>query len=167
MSYTIIYKVPEAGPIEVAGEFQNAWLGAMHVWDSMADRYVGQAFHAYKQDTWNLCANEEVPLPYRIALMTTFDRVMVKRQHIPRVIEAFAAFAQKFGAGNLIEQARCLRKLADDEACYAVCWNQTSVTAAWMIYELDRDDYRPYDLSRDSGHWFMFKDDEVPQLRQE
>jgi hypothetical protein len=185
MSYTIVHKVPQTGAIATGFDIQNAWLGAMHIWERMYWRYCHVGRHdeyafgmvmtrdldrkdSLKQ-VWDLAKRSEptilhpftVPLNDRIVLATTFDKVMVKREHLPRLIEAFHAFMTSHGGtDNMRKQVQAFEKLSKDEECYAVCWTQTSVVAdAWMVYEPDEDDHRQYDISIDTGHWFLFDDE--------
>lgn len=178
MSYTIVHKVPETGGITEGFEIHNAWLGAMHIWESMYWRYV----HVGARDefsfgmmmtrdldkpngikrVWDLAKETRVPIDERIVLTTTFDGVMVKREHLPRLAEAFRVFIRSGhdNTSNISLQIQAYDKLALDETCYAVCWTQTSVAGdAWLVYEEDKDDHRPYDISRDSKHWFLFNDE--------
>jgi len=112
------------------------------------------------QPVWDLAEDERVPFELRIVLMSTFDNVMVKRADLPTVATAFEEYWRFFAdGGHLDEQAKKLRELAEDETCYAVCWNQTSVNCdTWRVYDADEDDNRQrfYDMSRDTGHWFLF-----------
>jgi len=39
MSHTEIYRIPNAGPIEIVGEAGNAWRGAMQLWDYIWNKY--------------------------------------------------------------------------------------------------------------------------------
>jgi len=160
MSYTEMFKVSEAGLVEEVADFHNSWRGAMLVWDNMAYLYLGQ--HAgllMARDAidpvWDLAKRQDIPLAHRIVLMSTFDRVMVRRENLDRVIEAIETYAETFDPGTLLLQVKKLRELRNDRDCQAVCWNQTSECAdAWWIDE--GEEGRPYDTARDTGHWFLF-----------
>jgi hypothetical protein len=167
MSYTEMFKVPESGEIESVADFENAFRSAWRVWSEMAEAYLGQdAGHMIldknMQPVWDLWKREDVPLDHRIVMAFTFDNVMVRRENFVRLAEAMEEFAKRFGPGTLLEQALELRRLADDETAYAVCWNQTSVNVdTWYVRDetLSEDEdeqYRMYDISKDVGHWFLF-----------
>lgn len=168
MSYVTIHKMPESGAIEEYVEIHNSWLGAMYIWESMYLRYISLGVYDMAQvhinmmnrdmqKVWDLAKNEQIPLAFRIVLITTFDKVIVRRSDLPRVISAFSDFLMAFnGDNNLVEQMNALRELSKDETCYAVCWTQTSVADdIWRVYEVENDDSRWYDVSRDTGHWFL------------
>jgi hypothetical protein len=163
MSYTVLYKVPKKGELIVAAEFENSWQGAMHIWVSLAETYLGwDAGMVLTKDLeplWALARDLKVPLSYRITLVTTFDWVMIKQEDIPRVVTAFREFSNRFGPGSLLEQADALEELAKDGMCYAVCWNQTTVNADHWYMPTRGDNYRLYSINKDRGqrrkHWFL------------
>ena len=160
MSYTEMFKVPEKGPVQSVAEFGNAFRSAWHVWSEMAQMYLhrntAEMLSGGMQEVWDLCKNEDIPLGYRITMRATFDMVMVRRENFARLAVAMENFAAMFGPGSLLEQAKALLSLVDDETIYAVCWNQTSVAAdAWWICE--GEEGRPYDIARDGDHWFLFE----------
>lgn len=162
MSYTILYCVPEKGEFTHEIDVQNSWRGAMFIWNALSERYLSRKAYPHEdlQSVWDLHKDNRLSLAERITLLTTFDRVMVKREHIPQVIRALREFVVLYGSdNNLSEQIRALKKLSVADGCYAVCWNQTSITDAWYVY--DEEDCRLYDISRDTGHWFMFADAET------
>lgn len=167
MSYTTIFKVPESGSIEPVAEFGNAFRGAMIVWMGLSKKYLGLEMPPIFSEEgmnrlWNLAKDESVEYDDRLVLCATFDRVMVRRETIPVIVEAFRAFGNRHeDAGHLPQQADFLEKLYnEDENFYAVCWNQTSVNSdAWMVRDGEDEDgdavYRYWDISKDTGHWFL------------
>lgn len=158
MSYTILYCVPEKGEFTHEIDIRNSWRGAVFIWNALSERYLNRPAYVNEnlQPVWDLHKDERLSLSERITLLTTFDRAMVQRSRIPDVITAFRDFIALYGSNNnLSEQIQALEKLESLPECFAVCWNQTSVTDAWYVYESD-DELRLYDLSRDTGHWFLF-----------
>lgn len=163
MSYTTIYLVPESGPITPYADFRNSWLGGWSVWDNLAKLYLGrEATHFMleknMQAIWDLAGDDRLPDHHKLVLMSTFDTAMVKRDDCNRLADAFTQYARDFPQhGHIPEQAKALRQLADDPECFAVCWRQTSVSAdVWRVFE--DEESRPYDISIDDGHWFMFEE---------
>lgn len=165
MSYTEMFKVSESGIVEEVAEFNNAFRGTVLVWDNMATEYLDEsvgwlmAYDAMDQ-VWDLAKRQDVLIAHRIVLMSTFDRVMVRRENLDRLIDAIETYAETFDPGTLLLQVTKLRELRNDRDCQAVCWNQTSVNAdVWWVYidgEDEEEEGRPYDVTQDTGHWFLF-----------
>lgn len=109
------------------------------------------------QEVWDLADNQSVPEHERIVLFTTFDRCLVKREDIPKVLEAFRKFE---GETNLPEQANIIEKLMDDENCIAIGWNQTSVNVdTWENaggYDEEKDETIPYNCLTGDNHFWLF-----------
>ncbi|RPJ40055.1 MAG: hypothetical protein EHM35_00165 [Planctomycetaceae bacterium] len=163
MSRTTIYLVPKSGPVRVFREFSNAFRGAWLVWDSMAKRYLGLDAVEYMiadnlQPVWDLWKDRAVPEAHRIVMASTFDAVMVKRENLERLAAAFDQYAMDFAdPGHIPAEAAAVRELAGMDECFAVCWQQTSVSAdVWRVWMPEVEDSRPYDVSIDNEHWFLF-----------
>ena len=165
MSYTTLYKVPESGPVEEFAEYRNAFRGGFLVWDNLSHLHLNTPATHFMlkgdramQAVWNLWQNLEVPESHRIVMASTFDTVMVKHENLPRLIEAFESYCSDVDdPGHISAMIPHLRALAEDDSCHAVCWQQTSVSAdSWMVYEGVDKGSRRYDISRDTGHWFLF-----------
>lgn len=112
-----------------------------------------------KEEVWALVNNDAVPEKERIVLGTTFDKVLVKREHIPTVIEAFRSFC---GDTTLPEQADLLEKIMQDPDVIAVGWNQTSVNADnWTEYYFDGEtmEYKPYNCLTGADHEWLLEDE--------
>lgn len=160
MSYTTLYLVPESGSVEDFAEYRNAFRGGYLVWDNMARQYLGEPASGFMfsgmQPVWDLAGDEGVPEAHRLVMMSTFDKVMVRRENLVRLAEAFERYSADFeDPGHIPAQAADLRRLAEEPRCFAVCWCQTSVSSdVWYVVE--GEDHRRYDVSRDSDHWFMF-----------
>lgn len=190
MSRTILYKTDVNGKAEVAAEFQNATRGALFVWEALGRHYLRPLPELWNplsnpQPVWDLWKDPRITETDKIVLLSTFDRVMVKREHLPVVADAFRQFDKDHARGfytrftdfekmfldivgrrdaesSLTEQSAVLDLLALQESCYAVFWNQTSVTDAW-VKSVSDDESRLYDITRDTGHWFMFADESEDQ----
>ena len=108
------------------------------------------------QEIWDLADSEELSLDEKIVLYTTFDSMLVKKEDLPRVIEAFNKFE---GITSLKEQASVLTEMLEDENCIAVGWNQTSVNAkTWDNYADDEktDDGVSYNCLTQDEHFWLF-----------
>lgn len=168
MSYTEMFKVSKGGLVEWIAEFKNAFRGAFLVWNNMAKEYLGQSAGLLMSrdamgPVWDLAKRKDIPLAHRIVLMATFDKVMVRQENIAGgLIVAVETYAETFDPGTLLIQVKKLRELCNDRDCQAVCWNQTSVCAeAWWVDDDEKEEGRPYDITRDTGHWFLFDREQV------
>lgn len=170
MSYTTLYLVPIEGEIETYAEFRNSYRSAFLVWSNMSEKYLQKPLSTIislndlnpLQEAWDLWKNPHVLIEDRIVMAATFDKVMVRRTEIPRLIDAILSYITRFDGGNLVDMIDKLRELKDNRVCYAVCWNQTSVSDVWSIYNEETEESRMYDVSRDKNHWFLF--DELEKL---
>ena len=167
MSYTTLYLVPESGEIRTYREYRNAFRSAWLVWDTMSKMYlhkdaiefvISNRYDDALQPVWDLWKNPNVPMSHRLVMASTFDRVMVRRKNLTRLADAYDQYSKEVkDPGHILIMADDLRILADDPACFAACWCQTSVSSdIWYVRESLEDDSRLYDVSRDSDHWFLF-----------
>ncbi len=174
MSHTTIYTVPKSGSVIPAAEYNNAFGGAWFVWNVMYEAYEKRPDEYMHQDAvmkriWALFKADRIEFFERAVMGSTFDRVMVRREHWPRLAECMEQFYAKHydttkgTVCSIRAQATTLKKLFDEapEEIIAVCWCQTSVNGdAWYKYGdgigEDGEDERGYDITKDDGHWFLF-----------
>lgn len=116
-------------------------------------------------EIWALADNPDVPKHERIVMHTTFDRCLVKREDIRRVVDAFRQFE---GNTSLKEQADILELMAADPEIIAVGWNQTSVNGGnWANaggYD-ENGEWIPYNCLTMDRHYWLF--DEMEGARKE
>lgn len=161
MSATVMYKVCKDGHVEQVQQFGNAWHGAMSVWMSMSERYLGRAFDmSNPQATWDISKTPGVPREYAVTLLSTFDMVMVRRRDMPELIRCFRAFVDEFGKVggrglHLDRQADFMETLLEDDDCDGVCWNQTDVVESPWVATGDDGEEEPYNVQTCKRHWFM------------
>lgn len=113
------------------------------------------------KEIWDLYENEKVSVTDRICLGTTFDWVLVKKEDLHYVIEAFREFE---GETSLKEQADILEKLQEEKELIAVGWNQTSVDDGWNVlggYDEESDMNLPYNCYIGTNHWWLFDEEEL------
>lgn len=169
MSHTTILSVSESGPMVPIYDFENAWLSAMHIWmriDKKYNMYPGENGFSMAlimgrlSKIWNICDDKKFPIFERLVVASTLDRAILRQARFREMAEAMSQFATIHGAGTLGEQAAAIMSLNQNNA-YGVAWRQTSVGhSTWYINdESCEEGVRMYDLSRDSGHWFI--DEEV------
>ena len=179
MSYTEMYVVPKEGPVECVSEFQNAHGGAWFVWEALYDAYEFREGEYTHQDgvlerVWDhFKSSDRARFFERVVLGSTFDNVMVKREHWLFLASCMEEFRVKHPRTDkvcsLLDQAAMLKQLYREAPAeiVAVCWNQTSVNGdAWTVYEPtdddEEEDTRCYDITRDRGHWFLFDKLKIP-----
>jgi len=176
MSSTELYRVNSDGDVKWHCDFSNSWRRAILIWDNMAKKYlnksVGSMMCGNMDDLWELNKRLDIPSAHRIVLMSTYDKCVVHRERIPRLIRAYDDYCKEdWDTGNVPLFSLELDKLFLDRDCTAICWNQTSVNSSiWTVheYENDRDDegtFRPYNIFTDTDHWFLF--DRLDEIERE
>ena len=168
MSSTVIYAFDREGNACKEIGIRNAWRGAMSVWDIMESRHLPPYYMqgiklrrvicgaAAANEVWALADNKEIPEHERIVMLTTMDKCLVKKENLPKVIEAFRKFD---GITSLPEQADILEKLLADDNCIAVGWNQTSVSSSfWFKYNEETGKITPYNCLTMNDHFWLFDD---------
>lgn len=165
MSYTELFGFDRKGNAYPQAEVENAWRGAMAIWNIMEKRHLPPAPYSRLMNPveakkiWGLYADKRVPMHERIVLLSTMDKCLVKKEDFPRLIEAFRKFE---GDTSLPEQADILETMMADDDCIAVGWNQTTVSAShWSRYDEDADDEIPYNCLTGEDHFWLFDDLEV------
>lgn len=177
MSSTVLYAAPEGGTFGRIAEFRNSWGGAARVWSALCKRWLGDDCYwltmrgdEQQAKVWALAKDERLSPAERIVMAATFDRVLVRRDELPRLAEHFREFDRLYPvsgvANHLPAQAALFDRLAGpdhglDFVPFAVGWQQTTVSENPWWTRLGEDDGRPYDLSQDEGHWFLFDRSEI------
>lgn len=178
MSYTEIYKFKKDGNAQVFAEVKNAFRGAMAVWQAVEKRYLPKYKPSWAFDdkeysrvsdimgnglkeVWALFDGDKLSETDKIVLGSTFDNVVVMKDDLPKLIEAFRKFE---GETSLKEQADLIEAAyKDDDDFIGIAWNQTSVNSdAWESDEVATDEdgeeyYPPYNLFKQDKHWNLFE----------
>ncbi|WP_041272397.1 hypothetical protein [Desulfitobacterium hafniense] len=188
MSYTEIYGFSTSGDAYLYGEVKNAWRGGMAIWNILEERYLPQYRPSYvpnyipddrvedylhykpsrcgacmddgaMKEIWKLFDDERLKDCEKIALASTFDRVIVIKENLPKLVAAFREFD---GQTSLKEQADIIEKMVEDDDCIAIGFNQTSVNSdTWANfggYDEETDEYLPYNILDGDKHWELFSD---------
>lgn len=189
MSYTEIFRFDKAGNANGCTDIPNAFRGAIAIWSYLENKYLPPYIPDYLQargfltsedcekrlgykpsrcsslnnepirEIWDLYNKDNVSITDKICLFTTFDNCLVKKENIPKVVEAFRAFE---GESSLKEQARVLELLCNDDDCIAVGWNQTSVNGdTWITrggYDEENDIGIPYNCLTGTEHYWLFEE---------
>lgn len=164
MSYTEMFGFDKNGDAYYLEDIENAWRGGMAIWNILYEKYFGEKFPMFGSGGFeNLNKKFDImPEHEQIALQTTYDFALVKRENFSQVVDAFRKFE---GETSLKEQADVIEEALNNENCIAIGWNQTSVNDDnWVCYDYDedKDESIPYNINKGNKHWFLegFKDDE-------
>jgi len=161
MSYTEIYIIRENKDVELIGQVQNAHRGAYLVWLKLKDKYNIQDESFSFKNTWKLFNSGKLTEYENISLGTTFDDVIVLKEDMLSVINAFNKFRKEHDC-NLDKQAEIIKNILNEKDCFGMCWNQTSVCAdTWQFYpQCEHEEERLYNLDKDSEgkYWNLFKE---------
>jgi len=174
MSYTEMLKV-RSGGLDTIKKFPNAHGAAPAIWGYVCQKYMGDKYWwLHNPDNpkfWGLARDENIPTDERVALIFTFDQVIVRHENFKRVGDALRTFSKKCDDWtHLPAIADELYKLENDQSAIGCCWVQTSVSSyVWTRYdECDKcgqqleDGERMFDIGRDNDYFFLF--DEYPEL---
>jgi hypothetical protein len=158
MSCTTVYGAFADGDMVELGECQNAWLGAVWIWQKLAERYLWNSFSSddplgYKSalshmaEVCSLADDARLSDAEHYALVSTFDGAMVPPELMAMIADALDNFEP--GTENLAKQAQLIREAANKGA-RAIGWLQTSVCSSpWYVHQEDTGDYRAWNLDRD------------------
>jgi hypothetical protein len=151
--------------------------------DSKVEEYAGHkprrilASHGQRSkalmEIFDLASSEKMSRDEKVVLVSTFSDVVVKKEFLPRLINALRTFTDEHNE-NLLKQADLLEQAFNDPDVWSVAWNQSSmVSDQWDTYnpykdgehsnwnEYDADENgvcfirEPYDLTKGSRHWEM------------
>jgi hypothetical protein len=179
MSYTTLYGAPKKGELEILQEYKNSHGSAPAIWSHLSQKHLGQRHlfgdEEYKK-LWALQDDARLEEYEKTALVATFDNCMIKTKDLPRVIDAFEKVYAATQNPQYINHLSAIAgdlKTVDAKQYAAVCFCWTSVCGdAWYSYdkeefrntktgeikEMDSEESRLYDLSKDTKHWFLFED---------
>jgi hypothetical protein len=180
MSFMEIFAFNREGDAEDYGDARNSWGGAMHIWNSLSKKYGFGDFPMMRTENvpiWEACTEGKLNEHDTVTCKFTFDRVWVKSENIPRLIESLCVFVREFVDGTNVARTlpaaiEILQKAHSDPGVIGVAFNQTSVGEAWCgqipipcehCGGTDTDDYRPYNLHKDEGHWELFESIDNPK----
>ncbi|MDE2102664.1 MAG: hypothetical protein KGL39_35800 [Patescibacteria group bacterium] len=179
MSSTVLFGAPEGGTFRKIASFGNSWGGAAFVWYALSERYLGDKtawMNGRVEELWALAEDVRLQPFERDTLLSTFDRALVRSDGFSCLAASFRTFVAAYPPGeyvcHLMAQADFLDSLAhgDGDLCFvphAVGWQQTTVGENLWNVRIGEDDTRPYDLARDTGHFFLFQKEPEMEPNQE
>lgn len=163
MSTTQIFKLGAPNACLI-GETQNAWVGAMYIWNDVAKRYCGlpsfPGFYeqAKRSEVWNAWQKDNMPRHEKIALLSTMDYATISAKNITEAFEAFIQYGKEHPNSSFHEQAWIIKRtiLNDDQF---VAFNQTSVGDFWgETYSDENEDFEYYGPNCNEKHFEIFED---------
>lgn len=149
------------------GDVHNAWLGCMHIWESLEKKYLPsmppfpweskeekENAEKYRsricmmhyeennpmREIWNLVIHPDLTWDERIVLQTTFDRGYIAYDDIPEVASAYENV--DFANDNMKKQAEIFRKIYEDGkdgSVFGIFKNENSVCCASDFCRYDED----------------------------
>jgi hypothetical protein len=161
MSYTELYYITPHNKVIQCAKFHNSHRGAMLVWCNLWKTWCTERIEeltklnhweptvpfsdADYDLVWALFKNEKVPAYTRAILGSTFDHVILEKEHFERFYKDVLQYAGDYAAGTLIQQAQYILTLSKKKIV-GVTWNQTSVNSdiwngkldleiAWSLYK--------------------------------
>lgn len=156
MSCIEIFAFDKDGNSESYAEIKNSLGGSMAIWNILGKKYCGHGASIFDmgkmKDIWNLVDDTKVSINERIALFTTLDKCLVKKEDLPKVIEAFREFEVDT---SLKEQADILEDIYNScEEYIAVGWHQNSISC---------EQWFDYNCLTETDHYYLFDELEEKQ----
>lgn len=145
----------------------DAWGGAFTIWKTLANKYK-LPFELTKEKIgpiWRLVRCSDVPRFEKLTIISTFEGVWIKRDHIPALVNALRDFCDEtlsnhggvLTRGTLDRLSAILLLAISDETIRGVAFNQIdSAKSFWQIEEASF--IRPYDLFKDKGHFEIMEE---------
>lgn len=165
MSTTNLYGIQKNGDVTSYDIVKNSWLGGMHVWKTLAEKYnLESDFLSGFGDVWSRYNKSFYERYEDIVLGSTFDHVIVLKENFDELIESFKKYFDAYPTSNFDEQIEIINSMAADENIIGVAWCQTSVVDDLWNYDYDeeQDEIIPYNIFKGDGHFNLF-DDIKPQ----
>ncbi len=149
--------------------YRNAHGGAMAIWCIMSEQFLGEPYSLLGDGArlWALADDPSIPWYARVAMLSTFDRVVFKREDLGMLATAFELFTIECAhewlqtkVYSIKDQAEDARK-ASEAGAQGVSWNQTSVCSNFFNgkYDEETDEEIPFRLDQtyaegEKGHWY-------------
>ncbi len=159
MTYLEIFAVRPDGNVQKYGEAHNAWGGAMHIWRTLDEKYqTGSGLFDYRP-LWESIGRLDEPDQWVLA--STYDWVLISKEHLPTLIKHLKAFCKRSPTETLDEAITVLERAVQDESVQAIGMNQTSVNDLWWHAltpsdeGADEDEHHPYNIHRETKHWYL------------
>lgn len=158
MSTTEIYAIEKNGDVKAYESAQNSWLGAMHVWNFLSEKYDlgGSMMFGFKR-VWK-AFNAGVYKNYEnVVLGSTFDHAVVMKENFDQLLISFKKYYAAHPESNFGQQIEVIEAMKEDVNVIGVAWCQTSVVDdLWDYYNEGEDECIPYNIFKGEKHWDLF-----------
>lgn len=165
MSYSTVYIINNDGDVVPYTQVLNGTL-ALSIWGYISKQYGLHHMFGENPEIWKWFCKGKIKAHYDIVMGFTFDHVIVYKEDLPKLINAFNEFMQECPTENMKTQIQVLTELQKEDII-GIAWQQTSVSdTLWEINpmdEVDDDDYdeeldvsSPYNSNTGDKHWDLF-----------
>lgn len=158
MSETELYAVYKNGDVKYYEGVNNSWLGGMHVWNTLNEKYgFNEGLFTGFEKTFGSFNKGRYENYEDIVLGSTFDHVLVKKENFNQLIDNFKLYIENTNGGNFSKQIEVIKQMKNDGDIIAVGWCQTSVTGdLWDEYDEETGENSPYNINEGDKHWYLF-----------
>jgi len=159
MSRTELYIIDEKGDVRFKDGFRNSYRGAVMIWSQLVEAHIfktnklrcslialpcfdDSGLGKYQFLLGDIAYDKNIPIEDRIILVGTFDHCIVKRENIPKYLDALEKYMIKYDCGNLDDQYKAIKQIYDDakyKNIVGICWNQTSVSCGVWSAPWDKE----------------------------
>lgn len=165
MSYVTIKIVSANGDVVNSGRtLRNAHGLAPLIWGYAGEKILGLSQSAWLfGDTtkiWNIAHDPAQPVAYRVAVALTFDRCLIDPDKFQETAEHLRKFNTDMGIDTAGERQNHLGaviwELQKEQMTRGMGFTASVAQDLWMVGT--GDDERPYNIDRDTGHTFIYRD---------
>ena len=174
MSQTELYIIRMNGDLEFFRGFGNSHRGASLFWHNLSDKYLNIPYAKIMstnnkkelEKLWRLDRDPNIPREIRILHISTFDRMMIKKENLQQFINAIKRVIEIWyieDLGHFTKYPSVFLEILDYVDCIGIAWNQTSVNHGyWDMYEEcptcgEHSIERSYNIFKDNKHQFLFE----------
>lgn len=167
MSRTTLMAIHVDGAIADVMEYRNSHGFAAKIWGDICAKYFGDRVFwlcnpTGSENLWRLWKDERLPIHWRVALNSTFDRALISKATFKEVADCLRRFSAETLNDGYVDHlpaiAGDLESLASDESVVAACFHATSVSEnTWRVYDSDTDSVKNYDLNTEANHFFVWE----------
>lgn len=175
MSYSTLYVFRADGLAHHIKDFRNSHGCASMVWSRLCEAYDSKMYpHGGKplflrewEDLWKMAPELGLTWFEHNVLNWTYDNALIAGKDLPLMSASFRAFEARYHnpkmISHMIPLAECCDQLAaEDPLPQAIGIYMTSLSSnPWRVRtlegepEFDELEERPYDLNRDTKHWYV------------